>query len=259
MAVLHIFLICPLHELRKFFVKHESVGLKIKPETPVVKIGGSYGRHLSVYNKGLCMKETVFIDIAPSSCLDQITYYHERQDMKKHIEADCQLHGLIIRIGGNRLVEDMYQRISAQVQQFRIYSLESKRRFRESLVEHTTVVHCLLTGNVEEADRVNRRHLELARDKINEYLISKRRYSAFFATDLEILLKGLKVDTLYMIGGLTDVCIHYTAVDAHQHDYRIRVVTDAVAGSSEEAHNYALKAIHYLQRDALVTTADIES
>ena len=107
-------------------------------------------------------------------CLDQITYYHERQDMKKHIEADCQLHGLIIRIGGNRLVEDMYQRISAQVQQFRIYSLESKRRFRESLVEHTTVVHCLLTGNVEEADRVNRRHLELARDKINEYLISKQ-------------------------------------------------------------------------------------
>lgn len=92
-----------------------------------------------------------------------------------------------------------------------------------------------------------------------EYLISKRRYSAFFATDLEILLKGLHVDTLYMIGGLTDVCIHYTAVDAHQNDYHIRVVTDAVAGSSEEAHRYALKAIRYLQRDALVTVADIES
>lgn len=62
-----------------------------------------------------------------------------------------------------------------------------------------------------------------------EYLISKRRYSAFFGTDLEILLKGLHVDTLYLIGGLTDVCIHYTAVDAHQHDYHIKVVTDAVA------------------------------
>ena len=91
------------------------------------------------------------------------------------------------------------------------------------------------------------------------YLISKRRYSAFFGTDLEILLKGLHVDTLYLIGGLTDVCIHYTAVDAHQHDYFIRVVTDAVAGSSEEAHRYALKAVQYLQRDALVTTADVES
>ena len=90
-----------------------------------------------------------------------------------------------------------------------------------------------------------------------EYLISKRRYSAFFGTDLEILLKGLQVDTLYLIGGLTDVCIHYTTVDAHQHDYHIKVVTDAVAGSSEEAHGYALKAIRYLQRDALITTADI--
>lgn len=81
----------------------------------------------------------------------------------------------------------------------------------------------------------------------------------FFGTDLEILLKGLHVDTLYLIGGLTDVCIHYTAADAHQHDYYIKVVTDAVAGSSREAHEYALKAIQYLQRDALITTADVES
>ncbi len=92
-----------------------------------------------------------------------------------------------------------------------------------------------------------------------EYLISKRRYSAFFQTDLEILLKGLGVDTLYMIGGLTDVCIHYTAVDAHQNDYHIRVVTDAVAGSSEEASEGSLRAIKYLQRDSLITTKDVES
>ena len=92
-----------------------------------------------------------------------------------------------------------------------------------------------------------------------EYLISKRRYSAFFGTDLEILLKGLHVDTLYLIGGLTDVCIHYTAVDAHQHDYHVKVVTDAVAGSSTEAHHYALRAIQYLQRNALITVSDIES
>ena len=92
-----------------------------------------------------------------------------------------------------------------------------------------------------------------------EYLISKRRYSAFFGTDLELLLKGLHVDTLYLIGGLTDVCIHYTAVDAHQHDYHIKVVTDAVAGSSTEAHHYALRAIQYLQRNALITVSDIES
>ena len=107
-------------------------------------------------------------------CLQQLTYYHGLGDMTRHIEADFQLHGLIIRLGGNHLVESLYQRVSAQIQQFRIYSLESKRRFRESLVEHTTIVHCILTGNTEEADRVNRRHLQLARDKINEYIISKQ-------------------------------------------------------------------------------------
>ena len=85
--------------------------------------------------------------------------------------------------------------------------------------------------------------------------------SALLVIDIQqedFLLKGLKVDTLYLIGGLTDVYIHYTAVDAHQHDYHLRVVTDAVAGSSEEAHRYALKAIQYLQRDALITVKDVE-
>ena len=92
-----------------------------------------------------------------------------------------------------------------------------------------------------------------------EYLISKLRYSAFSGTDLEILLKGLGVDTLYLIGSLTDVCIHYTAWDAHQNDYHIYVVTDAVAGSSKEAHEASLRAIHYLQHDSLITTVDVES
>ena len=92
-----------------------------------------------------------------------------------------------------------------------------------------------------------------------EYRVVKRRYSAFFGTDLEILLRGLHVDTLVLVGGLTDVCIHYTAADAHQWDYHIRVVTDAVAGSDPEAHAASLRAIRYLQRDALVTAADVEA
>ena len=113
-------------------------------------------------------------------------------------------------------------------------------------------IHCLESSPYSD-------YAQLTYPIEGEYLITKRRYSAFFGTDLEILLRGLKVDTLYLIGGLTDVCIHYTAVDAHQHDYHICVVTDAVAGSSAEAHSYALKAIKYLQRDALITTAAVEN
>jgi len=90
-----------------------------------------------------------------------------------------------------------------------------------------------------------------------EFVIRKRRYSAFFGTELEIVLKAYKADTVLLVGGLTDVCIHYTAVDAHQHDYRARVITDCVAGSTQQAHDNALAAIHYLQRDALVTADDV--
>lgn len=86
----------------------------------------------------------------------------------------------------------------------------------------------------------------------DEYLIRKRRYSAFFMTELELVLKSYRVDTVVLVGGLTDVCIHYTAVDAHQHDYVVRVVRDCVGGSSKEAHEAALRAVEYLQRDALI-------
>ncbi len=80
-----------------------------------------------------------------------------------------------------------------------------------------------------------------------DYLIKKRRYSAFFGTDFEILLKGLEVDTLLLCGGLTDVCVHYTFVDGHQSDYFCRVVEECVAGSTEMAHEAALRAMEYLQ------------
>ncbi len=96
---------------------------------------------------------------------------------------------------------------------------------------------------------------DLAREEMgvrpDDYHIQKRRYSAFYGTDLEILLRGLRADTLILVGGLTDVCVHYTFVDAHQGDYFCRVVTDCVAGSSMEAHNAALRAMEYLQTGAL--------
>jgi len=91
----------------------------------------------------------------------------------------------------------------------------------------------------------------------DEYLIRKRRYSAFFATELDLVLRSYGARAVLLVGGLTDVCVHYTAVDAHQHDYRIRVVEDCVGGSSQEAHDAALRAMTYLQRDALVRSADV--
>ncbi|MEP0315647.1 cysteine hydrolase [Hyphomonas sp.] len=85
----------------------------------------------------------------------------------------------------------------------------------------------------------------------DDYRIQKRRYSAFYGTDLEILLRGLKADTLILTGGLTDVCVHYTFADGHQGDYFCRVIEDCVAGSSVEAHQASLNAMEYLQHGAV--------
>ena len=91
----------------------------------------------------------------------------------------------------------------------------------------------------------------------DDYFIRKRRYSCFFGTDFEILLKGLRADTLILIGGHTDVCVHYTFVDGHQHDYFCRVIEDCVAGSSQEAHEAALRAMAYLQTGARRRSAEV--
>lgn len=90
-----------------------------------------------------------------------------------------------------------------------------------------------------------------------EYHIDKRRYSTFFGTDLEILLKGLNVKKVFIVGFITDVCVHYSALDAHQHDYHVKIFKDAVAGSSIEAHNASLKAIEYLQAGSIIEVSNL--
>jgi len=91
----------------------------------------------------------------------------------------------------------------------------------------------------------------------HEFHIVKRRYSGFIGTEFEIVLSGLKADTLILIGGLTDVCVHYTFADAHQRDFYVRVVTDCVGGSTQYRHDAALDAMEYLQTGAMRTTEEI--
>lgn len=112
-------------------------------------------------------------------------------------------------------------------------------------------VHCL------EDDPKTAIAIEQMGFRPDDHLIRKRRYSAFFGTDLEILLKGYNIDTLILVGGLTDVCVHYTFVDGHQHDYFCRVIEDCVAGSSIPAHDASLNAMEYLQTGARRSLSDV--
>lgn len=79
-----------------------------------------------------------------------------------------------------------------------------------------------------------------------DYVIVKRRYSGFFATDLDLLLRSLNADTLVLCGAATDVCVRATAQDAHQLNYRVIVPPECVAGTTVEQHHAALRNIGYV-------------
>jgi len=63
----------------------------------------------------------------------------------------------------------------------------------------------------------------------DEIVITKRRYSAFYGTDLEIILRGLGVDTVVISGVTTENCCHATARDALFRDYKVVFLSDATA------------------------------
>jgi nicotinamidase-related amidase len=74
----------------------------------------------------------------------------------------------------------------------------------------------------------------------DDLLVTKRRYNCFLGTELELLLRGLRVETLLVTGVSSDVCVHWTVGEAFQRDYHVRVLEDCVAGTTEVDHEASL-------------------
>jgi ureidoacrylate peracid hydrolase len=76
----------------------------------------------------------------------------------------------------------------------------------------------------------------------DDLVIDKYRYSAFNrkSSDLDAILQGQEIDTLIVVGTMTNVCCESTARDGHMLDYKVIVVSDATAASSDEEHDAAL-------------------
>lgn len=72
-------------------------------------------------------------------------------------------------------------------------------------------------------------------------IIKKRRYSAFFGTDLDLYLREKEVNEIYLVGVNTNICVLYTAADGRNINYKVNIYEDGVASFNQEAHNFALK------------------
>ena len=74
-------------------------------------------------------------------------------------------------------------------------------------------------------------------------IITKRRYSAFFGTDLELLLRTSGVQKIVIAGVCTNICCEATAHDAFFRDFNIYFLLDGTGATDEEAHISTLRNI----------------
>jgi len=78
-------------------------------------------------------------------------------------------------------------------------------------------------------------------------VIRKHRYDAFHNTQLETVLATVsgprQVDTVIIIGTLTEVCCDSTARGAYMRDYQVAIVSDATGALSDEAQTATEKNI----------------
>jgi len=88
----------------------------------------------------------------------------------------------------------------------------------------------------------------------NEKVIQKHRYSAFYNTDLETVLRCLGIEDLVFSGIMTNLCCESTVRDAYYRDYRSFFLADATGTINEEMHLASLRNIAF--GFAYVTTAN---
>lgn len=77
-----------------------------------------------------------------------------------------------------------------------------------------------------------------------EPVILKRRYSAFFGTDLDMLLRDYGTENLIIVGNKTNVCVRATVQDAFAYGYKVTVVRDCVTSNRRHLHEASLEDIH---------------
>ncbi|MBI3814508.1 MAG: cysteine hydrolase, partial [Nitrospinae bacterium] len=74
-------------------------------------------------------------------------------------------------------------------------------------------------------------------------VIPKTRYSGFYNTNLEGILKEIAPEKVIVAGVCTDICIMHTVADLRNRDYTVEVPVNCVASFDEDNHRFALKHI----------------
>lgn len=98
-----------------------------------------------------------------------------------------------------------------------------------------------LVAAAREGDPPGRALVERLAPRPADYLVVKPQFSAFYATTLPAILPRLGVSRLALTGIAADICVLFTAGDAHMREYELWVPGDAVASEEPQRLRWALE------------------
>lgn len=79
------------------------------------------------------------------------------------------------------------------------------------------------------------------RPQKGDYIVEKKRFSAFFETNLDELLKVENIDKVHVVGVCTSICVMETVSGLCARDYETYVHKNGVADFDMEAHEFSLR------------------
>ena len=88
-----------------------------------------------------------------------------------------------------------------------------------------------------------------------ESVILKKRFSGFFGTDLENILKSSNINKVELVGVCTSICVMDTAGGLANMDFQITVPINCVADFDQEFHEFALKRMNRVYGADVVSIA----
>lgn len=100
--------------------------------------------------------------------------------------------------------------------------------------------------------------VELLLPREDDFFVIKPQFSGFYATNLPVLLPKLGVTRLVLTGIATDICVLFTAADAHMRDYALWVPSNAVAAQNAERARWALNIMSETMDAETASTCDLD-
>jgi len=108
-----------------------------------------------------------------------------------------------------------------------------------------------------QASEVSSRLVALIAPRDDDFFVIKPQFSGFYATHLQVLLPKLGVSRLILTGLAADICVLFTAADAHMRAYDLWAPADAVASSRPEHRDWALQILEKAMDAETAASSDL--